>query len=488
MDENKNGWYEQSATSDWYVVSEKSAGVSAPAAQKKTKAPRKKRTGLKITLIIILVLMLIVGSVFIFAEGVNNLRDFTLSIQGLYEDMEDEADFPDEFDEFDEFFPGFDETFPDFEEEFEIIIPEDDNQIVIPSIPAESAPPESFRDYFENYYTSEETIESSNIERAEAKGDFEITLKSNSGKKLLTLEELYKNCSPSVVGVLVQFENKMSYGWGSGVILSSDGYVVTNAHVLSNAVKCTVILHNGKECEAMLVGEDAQTDLAVLKINSKGLVPANFGNNEELKIGESVAAIGNPLGMEFTNTLTNGIVSAIDRTVDYLGTSMPLIQTNTAMNEGSSGGALFNMYGQVVGITNLKMTNNYGVTIEGIGFAIPATTVKKVCDQIIANGKVLGRPGIGITCGTVPEEAMELYGLPEGLYITDVSEESDAKTKGIRPGDVITHINGIHVYTTQDVLDIRDQHKIGDFLHFTVYRDGETFEVDVEIYDLGNIY
>ena len=167
---------------------------------------------------------------------------------------------------------------------------------------------------------------------------------------------------------------------------------------------------------------------------------------------------------------------------------MPLIQTNTALNEGNSGGPLINMQGQVIGVTNMKMANEYGVTIEGIGFAIPSTTVMTVVNSIIENGKVAGRPGIGITCGSVPEQAMEEYGLPEGLYITAVSEGSDAEKKGILPGDVLTHINGQAVFTTDDVLAIRDEHKVGDFLRFTIYRDGETFELDVEIYDLGNIY
>jgi len=494
MDENRNSWYDQSTPSDWYASPEAPKAAAAPAAPASPKKPRRKRTGLKITMIIVLVIMLIAGTAFIFADGIENLEDFVLSIQGIYvEDDVLEDKIEDEIENnlenlpnfFNGLIPGFGNIIPDIEGDFEIIIPEND---ATPDDPDDGDLPKDFRDFFDKYYTAEDTIEASNLPRAETKGNFELELYFKRDSEKLALDELYERCAPSIVGVMAEYEGKMGYGWGSGIILSADGYIVTNAHVISEADKCTVILWNGKECPALLVGEDSQTDLAVLKIDAKGLIPAKFGNSDELRVGEEVAAIGNPLGSEFSHTLTNGIISAIDRHVDYSGTNMPLIQTNAAINEGNSGGPLFNMYGQVIGVTNMKMSNEYGVTIEGIGFAIPSTTVKKVCDQLIANGKVVGRPGIGITCGSVPPEAMEEYGLPEGLYITEVSEGSDAKAKGILPGDVLTHINGIKVLTTDDVLVIRDEHQVGDFLRFTIYRDGKTFEVDVEIYDLGNIY
>ena len=498
MDENRNSWYTQESSSDWYTAPEK-INVPAPApAAKSSKKPRRKRTGLKATMIVVLVLLLIVGTVYIFSDGINSAREFFLYVYDIYAEgdvLEDkvenvpESDLDDLPNVFNGVIPGFSDLIPGLEGDFEIIIPENGNGSgKIPIEPEDDSLPEDFRDFFEGYYTTEDTIKPSNITRAEAAGDFELTLYSKNDSEKLALDSLYESCALSVVGVMAQYDNETGYGWGSGIILSADGYIVTNAHVISEADSCTVVLWNGKECPALLVGEDTQTDLAVLKIESKGLIPANFGSSDELKVGEDVAAIGNPLGSEFSHTLTNGIISAIDRHVDYSGTNMPLIQTNAAINEGNSGGPLFNMYGQVIGITNMKMSNDYGVTIEGIGFAIPSTTVKKVCDQLIANGKVVGRPGIGITCGSVPAEAMEQYGLPEGLYITDVSEGSDAKAKGILPGDVLTHINGIKVLTTDDVLVIRDEHQVGDILTFTIYRDGKTFDVDVEIYDLGNIY
>ncbi len=498
MDDNRiNEWYSQSSANDWYSTEAAPIKSSPSAAEpkKSPKKPRRKRTGLKVTMIIVLVLFLIAGSAYIFSDGIEILRDYVLSIQGtenespredaeLVPSVPDISDLPDIFNDL---IPGFGDLIPEFDGDFEVIIPDDEDSSQS-EIPDYSDFPDDFRDFFDNYYTIEESIASSNLPRAQLDDDTALQLHSVKNEQILSLQQLYSRCSPSVVGVMANYNNTLGYGWGSGIIMDASGYIITNAHVISNADSCTVILSNGRECPALLVGEDSQTDIAVLKIDAKGLVPAVFGDSDEISVGDNVVAIGNPLGAEFSGTLTNGIVSAINRSVDYSGTSMTLIQTNAAINEGNSGGPLFNMYGQVIGITNMKMSNDYGVTIEGIGFAIPSTTVKKVADQLIANGKVLGRPGIGITCGSVPPEAMEEYGLPEGLYITDVSEGSDAKAKGILPGDVLTHINGQQVLTTDDVLSIRDEHQVGDVLRFTIFRDGKTFELDVEIYDLGNIY
>ena len=310
-----------------------------------------------------------------------------------------------------------------------------------------------------------------------------VELKSSKGLEELSYSELYSKCSASVVGIMSMYEGVDGYGWGSGVVLTADGYIITNSHVISEADSATVVLSNGLEYEAFLVGEDTQSDIAVLKIEARGLIPASFGNSNEMSVGDGVVAIGNPLGIDFSGTLTDGIISAINRSVDYNGVKLTLLQTNAAINEGNSGGPLFNMYGQVIGITNMKMVNTSDVTIEGIGFAIPSTTVKEIADQLIAKGKILGRPGIGITVGAVPEAAAEHYGLVSGLYITAVVEGCDAEKQGIKPGDILTHINGQPVATTDDVLVIRDQHRPGDKLTFTIFRDGKSFDVEVELYD-----
>ena len=466
MDENRNnGWYAtetDNAAAAWYAPN--FTPVEAPAAEAPKKKKRKVRTGLIITLAVVVVIGLVAGSALLFAADNDNPQP--------------ELSLPEDF-----VMPDNPEILPD--SDFGYTIPKYDND----SSNNSDTLPDTFQEFFNNYFTMEESIKPSNIPATEAKGDFEIVLNTSEGLEEKRFQDLYTECSPYVVGIMALYNDKpTSYGWGTGIIIDESGYVITNAHVIAEADKCSVILNDGTEYNALLVGTDAKTDLAVLKIKALGLVAAEFGDSDELMIGDGVVAIGNPLSMELSGTFTNGIISAFNRSVSYSGTDIPLIQTNTALNEGNSGGPLINMYGQVIGVTNMKMSTPYGVTIEGIAFAIPSTTVKTVVDSIIANGKVVGRPGIGITCGSVPEAAKEQYGLPDGLYITEVSEGSDAKAKGILPGDVLTHINGKAVFTTEDVLVIRDEHKIGDSLRFTIYRDGKTFEVDVEIYDLGNLY
>ena len=228
--------------------------------------------------------------------------------------------------------------------------------------------------------------------------------------------------------------------------------------------------------------------MAVLKIEASGLHAATFGDSGALSVGDSVAAIGNPLTDSLSGTITNGIVSAIDRSMSFNSHPMTLIQTNAALNEGNSGGPLFNMYGQVIGITNMKMSNPYSdVTVEGLGFAIPSATVKAVADQLIESGRYV-RPGIGITVGAIDREDAAHYDLPGGLYISTVSPDSDAAAKGVQAGDILTHVNGIEVRKTDDVLAIRDSMQIGDSMTLTLFRDGETFDVVIELTDLSKLY
>lgn len=227
----------------------------------------------------------------------------------------------------------------------------------------------------------------------------------------------------------------------------------------------------------------------MLKIDAHGLQAASFGRSDELRVGDEVAAIGNPLGDQLSGTITNGIVSAINRDVVVDSHMMTLIQTNTAINEGSSGGPLLNMYGQVIGVTNMKMVANFSqATIEGIGFAIPTSVVQEIVNQLITSGEVSGRPGLGITVGAIPYGAAEQYGLPDGLYISEVETASDAYAKGVRSGDVLTAVNGASVYTTQDVALIRDSFSVGDTVTLTLFREGRTFDVEVELMDISELY
>ena len=237
----------------------------------------------------------------------------------------------------------------------------------------------------------------------------------------------------------------------------------------------------------MLVGSDTISDIAVLKIEAEGLSPARFGRSDQLSVGQAVAAIGNPLGEEFRSTLTHGIISAIERGVNIDGHSMALLQTNAAINEGNSGGALFNMYGQVIGITNLKMSSVFS-NIEGIGFAIPSSTVRSVVNSLVRYGQVVGRPALGLVIGSVPSYVAEHYQLPEGLYVSQVSENSDAARQGMQAGDIITHVNFQPAESADQINEIKNTLEVGDIMMFTVWRDGESLEFEVALVDTNSVY
>ena len=227
----------------------------------------------------------------------------------------------------------------------------------------------------------------------------------------------------------------------------------------------------------------------MLKIKAKDLPAAEFGDSGELRVGDSVAAIGSPLGSELRGTMTTGIISAINRNMDMNGRRMTLLQHSAAINSGSSGGALINSFGQVIGVTNMKLVATYSTaTVEGLSFAIPSSTVKTVVDNIIANGKVVGRPGIGISVGAVTDEMREELGCPDGLYIAEIVENSDAAAQDILVGDILLEVNGKPVRESDDLLDIRNECEVGDTLDFLIWREGKTHKVQVRIVDLSDIY
>lgn len=347
--------------------------------------------------------------------------------------------------------------------------------------------PDSKEDFFDKYYTETDTDTAEiNIPTVELESDFTLRLEA-PGEQELTLNELYDACAPSIVAIYGYVDGQTGYYWGSGVVLSEDGLILTNTHVINNCDRAAVKLADNSEYEAKLVGADTISDIAILKIEASGLTAAHFGESSGLKTGDAVAAIGNPLGETFRMTMTNGIISAIDRGISYKGHDMTVLQTNTAINEGNSGGALFNMYGQVIGITNMKMISYYS-SIEGIGFAIPSATASSVVDSLLKYGEVKGRPSIGITVGAIPDVAREEYGLPEGLYVSAVAENSDAARQGMKPGDVITEVNYQHVTTTDEVNAIKNTLEVGDLMIFTVWRDGETMEFEVMLMDNNAIY
>ena len=346
--------------------------------------------------------------------------------------------------------------------------------------------PDDWNDYLDNYYQVTESKDAEiKLPRAELVPDFKVAISSDRGKEL-SLQELYDQCSKSIVAIKGYQDGVDGYYWGSGIILSKDGLILTNTHVIENCDTASVTLFDNSSYDAALVGADSTSDIAVLRIEATGLTPASFGDSAELAIGDKVAAIGNPLGETFRMTLTDGIISAIDRGISYNGHSMTLLQTNTAINEGNSGGALFNMYGQVIGVTNMKMMSSYS-SIEGIGFAIPSSTIAAVADSLMQYGEVRGRTAIGITVGAIPENVTSHYDLPTGLYVSAVEEKSDAAAKGIQQGDIITAVNGSPASATSDILTVTNTLSVGDTITFTIWRDGETFDVDVTLVDENDL-
>ena len=306
--------------------------------------------------------------------------------------------------------------------------------------------------------------------------------KPESQEEGLSLQEIYEQNIPSVVSITASTLGTTATG--TGVVLSGKGYLVTNYHVIEDAQRLTVRLTDERELEAAVVGTDPVTDLAVLYIRAENLTAAQFGDSDALRVGDTVVAIGDPLGVELRGTMTNGIVSAINRDLTVEDRKMTLIQTNAALNNGNSGGPLINCYGQVIGINTMKMSSYYSdASVEGLGFAIPVSVAKPIIDELIENGYVAGRPAIGLNGESMPEYARLYYRLPKGIYITYVSETSDAYLKGIRQNDILTAVNGTAVSTIDELNTIKNQYSAGDQLTLTVYRDGHYYDVDVTLMD-----
>ena len=284
----------------------------------------------------------------------------------------------------------------------------------------------------------------------------------------ISLQEIYEKNIPSVVSIRTGTQAGASTG--TGVIVSEEGYIVTNSHVVQGAVSITVQLTDDREFIACVVGEDPISDLAVLYIDAPELQEAEFGNSSALRVGDTVAAIGDPLGIDLRGTMTDGIVSAINRDVTVGGRTLTLIQTNAALNSGNSGGPLINCYGQVIGINTMKIgtfTNQAGV--EGLGFAIPSTTVKDIVDQIISQGYVSGRPTLGIRGESLSAFYQRYYRLPAGIFITEVLPGGPADLNGIRPGDILVSIQGDRILNTEALGKALYLYNVGDTIAVGVY-------------------
>ena len=307
------------------------------------------------------------------------------------------------------------------------------------------------------------------IPRAETGTGVTVELCQDSGESL-TYTQIYDKNLPSMVSI--QAEDAKSYSTGTGVVLTSDGYIITNAHVVAGADKVQVVCSDNRVLDAALVGFDAREDLAVLKVEADDLTPAEFGDSFALRCGDPVAAIGDPLG--YRSTITDGIVSALDRDVEVDGTSMVLIQTSAAINMGNSGGALINQYGQVVGITTVKIVTDDG-SAESLGFAIPSRRVKYVADTLIA-GKTVRRGIFGFTVLTRPAQG-------GGLTLDSVDKASDAYAQGLRAGDVLIAANGQSLNAVEDLVRLKQSLGAGDAVSLTYVRDGQSYTASVALID-----
>ena len=296
----------------------------------------------------------------------------------------------------------------------------------------------------------------------------------------ISLQEIYTQNIPSVVSI--SSSSYQSASTGTGVILSRDGYIVTNAHVVDGGREIQVQLTDDRIFDAEIVGSDEISDLAVLYIQAEGLTPALFGDSGSLQVGDTVVAIGDPLGVEFRGTYTNGIISAINRDVEMDGRTMTLIQTNAALNSGNSGGPLINCYGQVIGINTMKIgtfTDSAGV--EGLGFAIPSITVKEVVDQLISQGYVSGRPTLGLAGESLSSFYQHYYHMPAGLYITSVDRSSDAYAKGIEDGDILLYIGKDRITTMDEMNTAIYAREVGETVEVIIYRAGQQYRLELTL-------
>ena len=299
--------------------------------------------------------------------------------------------------------------------------------------------------------------------------------------KVLTPSEVYAQNVNSTVGITTSITTNYfgyqttSAAAGSGFILTQDGYILTNYHVVEGSNSIKVTTYDGTGYDATLIGYDKSNDIAVLKIDASDLTPVVLGDSDTLNVGDSVVAIGNPLG-ELTFSLTTGVVSALDRPVTLsTGTTMNLIQTDCAINSGNSGGALFNLYGEVIGITNAKYSSSGSsseASIDNIGFAIPIDQVRSIFESIITNGYIV-KPYIGVTVSDVSSESQS-YGLPQGAAVRSVTENGPAAEAGLQENDIITAVNGETITGSNDLVKLVKASAAGDTLELTVYRQGQT--------------
>lgn len=313
-------------------------------------------------------------------------------------------------------------------------------------------------------------------------GAYKSLIELSSKKDAMSVPDIVKKVTPSVVGISAEVAEGTQTG--TGIIMTSDGYIITNSHVVYGSNKVTVVLEDKTEYGGMLIGADPKTDLAVIKISPKEeITPAEFGSSDDLVVGELAIAIGNPLGFDFASSVTSGIISGLNRKITIEDTELTLIQTDAAINHGNSGGPLVNSYGQVIGITSAKIS---GEDTEGMGFAIPINNTVSIVDDLIKNGYVTGRPLIGLTGQDIDEMTSKFYDIPVGIYVRYVTASSPAEKAGIQAGDVIVGINGKDITTMGGLNQEKDQYKPGDTIKLKINRNGKLGEVSLTLAEATN--
>ena len=347
-----------------------------------------------------------------------------------------------------------------------------------PSASADNRPDEAPPRDDGGYYTFDTSMEDGEITIARYPngGHVRLELVSSEGLPELTPAEIYERVTASTVTVLGR-QSPTYNSVGTGIIFSEDGYILTNCHVISGCSACKVLVTDiygvDTQYDATLVGFDEDMDLAVLKVEGRNLPVAVFGISDDLQVGEPVYAIGNPLGVELRNTLTSGIVSAINRDVDVDGVTMTLIQTNAALNSGNSGGPLINQFGQVVGVNTIKMMSEYD-TIEGLGFAIPSSLALRWVNELIEYGELQPQPVLGVDIYRIPEVMGDGA---TGLRVLTVTRGLSGDNAGLLPGDYIVAFAGEQVSRTEQILAIRRNLRVGDQVPVRICRNGEYLEL-----------
>ncbi len=319
-----------------------------------------------------------------------------------------------------------------------------------------------------------------------------VTRSDQEGNEItnMSIKDVVANTEQSVVEITTEsaandsyFQQMITTGAGSGVIISKDGYIVTNNHVIDGANKITVRTKDGNEYDATLIGKDSISDLAVIKINALNLTPALLGTSSDLSVGDEAIAIGNPLG-ELGGTVTRGIISALDREITIDGQSMTLLQTDTAINKGNSGGGLFNTNGELIGIVNAKSS---GTSVEGLGFAIPIDTAKPIIESLISSGYVTGRPQLGVSMVNISDEMSAFQaGVDQlGVYIAKIGNDSAAQEAGFEVRDRIISVDGKEISSSSDVAKIIAEKSVGDSITVVVERDRKQITLKATLKEAG---